>query len=101
MIDLGCDLQTQIISNAADVFQVSGLESSHDPKLQVTGLRGMKSPLAERPLEHRVESDVFVCLLAFHPLVAIETTLRDQGVHTSWAAVRDVLKTHQVSRHPP
>jgi transposase len=63
--------------------------------------RDMKSPLAERPifhhLEHRVESHVFVCLLAFHLLVAIEKTLLDQGVHTSWATVRDVLKTHQVS----
>jgi transposase len=63
--------------------------------------RDMKSPLAERPifhhLEHRVESHVFVCLLAFHLLVAIEKTLLDQGVHTSWATVREVLKTHQVS----
>ena len=63
--------------------------------------RDMKSPLAERPifhhLEHRVESHVFVCLLAFHLLVAIEKTLRDKGVHTSWATVRDALKTHQVS----
>ena len=63
--------------------------------------RDMKSPLAERPifhhLEHRVESHVFVCLLAFHLLVAIEKTLLDHGVHTSWATVRDVLKTHQVS----
>jgi transposase len=63
--------------------------------------RDMKSPLAERPifhhLEHRVESHVFVCLLAFHLLVAIEKTLLDEGVHTSWATVREVLKTHQVS----
>lgn len=63
--------------------------------------RDMKSPLAERPifhhLEHRVESHVFVCLLAFHLLVAVEKTLLDQGVHSSWATVRDVLKTHQVS----
>jgi hypothetical protein len=35
--------------------------------------------------------------LAFHLLVAIEKTLRDQGVHTSWATGRDALKTHQVS----
>jgi transposase len=63
--------------------------------------RDLKSPLAERPifhhLEHRVESHIFVCLLAFHLLVAIEKTLLDQGVHTSWATVREVLKTHQVS----
>jgi hypothetical protein len=36
-------------------------------------------------------------LLAFHLLVAIEKTLLDQGVHTSWATIRDALKTHQVS----
>ena len=63
--------------------------------------RDMKSPLAERPifhhLQHRVESHIFVCLLAFHLLVAIEQTLLDQGVHTSWTTVREVLKTHQVS----
>ncbi len=61
----------------------------------------MQSPLAERPIyhqrEHRVESHIFVCLLAFHLLVAIEKTLLDQGVHTSWASVRELLKTHQVS----
>jgi transposase len=63
--------------------------------------RDMKSPLAERPifhhLERRVESHIFICLLAFHLLVAIEKTLLDQGAHTSWATVRDTLKTHQVS----
>jgi hypothetical protein len=63
--------------------------------------RDMKTPLAERPifhqLHHRVESHIFLCLLAFHLLVAIEKTLLDNGVHTSWATVRDTLKTHQVS----
>jgi len=63
--------------------------------------RDMKSPLSERPifhqLEHRVEAHIFVCLLAFHLLVAIEKTLLDQGVHASWATVREALKTHQVS----
>jgi transposase len=63
--------------------------------------RDMKTPLAERPifhqLLHRVESHVFLCVLAFHLLVAIEKTLLDNGVHSSWATVRDTLKTHQVS----
>jgi len=63
--------------------------------------RDMKSPLAERPifhqLEHRVEAHIFVCLLAFHLLVAIEKTLLDRNVHTSWETVREALKTHQVS----
>jgi len=29
--------------------------------------------------------------------VAIETTLLRQGVHTSWATVRDALSTHEIS----
>lgn len=63
--------------------------------------RNMKSPLAERPifhqLERRVEAHIFLCLLAYHLLVAIEKTLLDKGVHTSWATVRDILTTHQIS----
>jgi len=34
--------------------------------------------------------------LAYHLLTAIEKTLLDQGIHTSWASLRDTLKTHQV-----
>jgi transposase len=63
--------------------------------------RDMKSPLAERPIFHhkerRVETHIFLCVLAFHLLVAIEHMLRAKGVHSSWASVRDRLRTHQVS----
>jgi transposase len=62
--------------------------------------RSMKSPLCERPifhhLEHRVESHIFLCVLAYHLLVAIETTLLRQEIHSSWATVRDLLATHQI-----
>lgn len=62
--------------------------------------RAMKSPLAERPifhhLEHRVETHIFLCVLAYHLLVAVEHALREKGLHTSWATVRDTLATHQV-----
>jgi transposase len=62
--------------------------------------RNMKNPLTERPIypqrEHRVETHSFLCVLAYHLLVAIEKTLLDRGVHTSWASVREVLSTHQV-----
>jgi hypothetical protein len=58
----------------------------------------MKSPLCERPifhhLEHRVGSHISLCVLAYHLLVAIETTLLRQDIHTSWATVRDLLATH-------
>jgi transposase len=63
--------------------------------------RNMKSPLAERSifhqLERRVETHIFLCVLAYHLLVAIEKTLLDKGVHTSWGTVREVVKTHQIA----
>lgn len=62
--------------------------------------RSMKSPLLMRPIHHqreeRVETHIFLSVLAYHLLVAIEKTLLDQEVHTSWATVRETLKTHQV-----
>lgn len=62
--------------------------------------RDMKSPLAIRPIFHhlepRTEAHIFLCLLAYHLLIAIEKTLLDQAIHTSWASVRDTLKTHQL-----
>jgi len=63
--------------------------------------RTLKSPLAERPIFHhkecRVEAHIFLCVLAYHLLTAIEKTLLDAGAHTSWATVREQLKTHQVN----
>ena len=65
-----------------------------------SAFRAMKSPLAERPIFHqlqrRVETHIFLCVLAYHLLVAIETTLLAHGLHTSWATVREALATHQV-----
>jgi transposase len=62
--------------------------------------RDMKSPLAERPIwhhrEHRVDVHIFLCVLAYHLLISIEKTLLDNGIHTSWPTVRDILKTHQI-----
>jgi len=62
--------------------------------------RDMKSPLVLRPIHHqverRVDTHIFLSILAYHLLVAIEKTLLDQGVHSSWATLRDALKTHQV-----
>jgi len=62
--------------------------------------RSMKSPLMERPifhqLERRVETHIFLCVLAYHLLVCIEKMFLDSGIHTSWQTVRDQLRTHQV-----
>ena len=63
--------------------------------------RTLKSPLGERPIFHhkevRVEAHIFLGVLAYHLLISIEKTLLDAGVHTSWATVREALKTHQIN----
>ena len=62
--------------------------------------RAMKSPLAERPifhhLEHRTQTHIFLCVLAYHLLVSIEKRFLDRGVHTSWWTLRQQLSTQQV-----
>jgi len=62
--------------------------------------RAMKSPLCERPifhrLQHRVQTHIFLCVLAYHLLVAIEKLFLEAGIHTSWATLREELTTHQV-----
>jgi transposase len=63
--------------------------------------RDMKSPLSERPIFHqlqqRVETHIFLCILAYHLLVAIEKKMLDKGRHTSWETIREALATHQVA----
>jgi transposase len=63
--------------------------------------RDMKSPLMERPIFHhlrdRVQTHIFLCVLAYHLLVAIEKRCLDHGWHTSWATLREQLSTHQVA----
>jgi hypothetical protein len=58
------------------------------------------SPLLDRSifhqLQHRVETHIFLCVLAYHLLVAIEKRFLDRGIHTSWGTLREALSTHQV-----
>jgi transposase len=65
-----------------------------------SAFRAMKSPLLERPIFHhladRVEAHIFLCVLAYHLLATVEKAFLDQGVHTSWASLREQLATHQV-----
>jgi hypothetical protein len=54
----------------------------------------------ERPifhqLQHRTQTHIFLCVLAYHLLVGIEKRFLDRGVHTSWRTLREQLSTHQV-----
>lgn len=65
-----------------------------------SAFRSMKSPLMERPIFHRLknrtQTHIFLCVLAYHLLVAIEKRFLDKGVHTSWWSIQQQLCTHQV-----
>jgi hypothetical protein len=45
-------------------------------------------------LERRVETHIFLCVLAYHLLVCIERAFLEQGIHTSWETLRRQLSTH-------
>ena len=64
--------------------------------------RAMKSLLDKRPtfhrLQHRMQTHIFLCVLAYHLLVSIEKLCRDAGLHPSWATLREELTTHRCCR---
>lgn len=66
-----------------------------------SAFRSLKSPLMERPIFHqrqnRTQTHIFLCVLAYHLLVAIEKRFLDQGIHTSWWTLRQTLSSHQVA----
>lgn len=59
----------------------------------------MKSHLGLRPnfhrLEKRVDTHMFISVIAYHLLNFIEKKLRLSGDTRKWHTVRDILKTHQ------
>jgi len=63
--------------------------------------RDIKSPLMERPIFHhlqnRTQTHIFLCVLAYHLLAAIEHRFLQAGIHTSWWTIRQQLSTHQVA----
>jgi len=65
-----------------------------------SAFRDLKGTLDLRPVYHqkeiRVETHIFLAVLAFHLQTVIERTLREAGDHRSWETVREELGTHQV-----
>jgi len=61
--------------------------------------RCLKSALGLRPIFHqaqqRADAHMFISVLAYHILHAIEYRLRSKGDHRSWNTIRQVLSTHQ------
>jgi transposase len=65
-----------------------------------SAFRDLKETLDMRPVYHqkevRVETHVFLAVLAFHLQAVIERTLKEAGDHTSWETLREELSTHHV-----
>ena len=59
--------------------------------------RCMKSELGFRPIHHqkevRADGHIFITVLAYHLLHTIRFKLRRDGIHLSWATIRDQLFT--------
>jgi len=62
--------------------------------------RNLKSNLGLRPIYHQKEcragAHIFISVLAYHLLHAIEHALREKGETRSWNTINHVLQTHQV-----
>ncbi len=61
--------------------------------------RNFKTNLGVRPIFHqkqnRGDAHIFISILAYHLLHAIETTLRTEKDSRSWPTLRACLSTHQ------
>jgi Transposase DDE domain len=81
--------------NAEEIWRIYNLLTRVE-----SAFRTLKSPLVERPifhqLEHRTQTHIFLCVLAYHLLVCIEKRFLDRGIHTSWWTLRQQLTTHQL-----
>jgi transposase len=62
--------------------------------------RYLKSSLGIRPIyhqrEHRVEGHIFISILAYHLLHAVEQMLLADADHRSWPTIRGELETHRL-----
>jgi transposase len=73
--------------------------------MMLTGMehafRDLKTHLGLRPVYHqkerRVDGHIFLSILAYHLLHAIEYRLRQQGCHSRWATIKRLVSTHRYS----
>ena len=64
-----------------------------------SAFRDLKSELGLRPIFHkkdiRTEAHLFISMLAYHFLVAIEYRLSMKGDNRCWRTIKNILSTHQ------
>lgn len=67
--------------------------------------RDLKEALDMRPVNHRketrVETHLFLCVLAYHLQAAIEHPMQQPDAHTSWESLCKVLGLSQRPRPQP
>jgi len=61
--------------------------------------RSMKTELGLRPVYHqkedRVTAHLFITLLAYHLVHTLRYQLKEQGIHLSWASIRQIMSRQQ------
>jgi hypothetical protein len=62
--------------------------------------RSLKHELAFRPIHHskgsRVDTHIFIAVLAYHLLNAICLELRQDRINDFWKTVREMMSTHRI-----
>lgn len=62
------------------------------------GFRSMKSDLGLRPNHHmndaNCQAHIYLCVLAYHIMIAIMKRLSDKGVRYRWESIANILSTH-------
>ena len=60
--------------------------------------RSMKSDLGLRPNYHKNDANcqahIFICVPAYHIMIAIMKRLEDKGIRYRWESIVDILSTH-------
>ena len=78
------------------VYGIPSIEAPTGPSATAPAMGTGRAHADAHLLEKRVQTHIFLCVLAYHVLVTIDKHFLDQGVHTSWATLREQLSTHQV-----
>jgi transposase len=105
-----CDRQADLASKYSGSYylRTSHLELSNDDIWSTymmlntveSAFRTLKSELNFRPVFHqkecRAEAHLFIAVLAYHIVNAIQHRLRENGINLSWDTLRKMMRNHQL-----
>src|SRR5665647_112724 len=82
--------------NALEIFEIY-----HTLTQVEYAFRCLKTDLGVRPIHHqiarRTKGHLFISVLAYHLLIAIETSLKEQEDTRKWSTIKKILSTHNRS----